>query len=798
MPMLAVLPWQLPAGVVRWLRRGSVLAGFAAVFWVCTFHIMDRDFWWHITAGDIMLHTHRIPVTDPFAFTRAGEPYLATHEWLAQIVLALVFQVSGSTGIILLRGIVALLSVGLLLLLNRARSFPNILLAVWAVVIAKGSFLERPQLFTFVFFSAFLLLAFRFLDAESQRQRLRICMAFVAMELLWVNMHGAAALLGCGIVSFLFLQSALAVRRAEGAGKRALLLLFATLAAMAVVLVLPPNGFGTLRYLQSLLSDQTIQYIAEWRPRDWPVYFADLWLFWLLAGIALLAGRRHLFFNGLLLIMAAYLSRQAFRHEVLFILAALATCFYQLKHSKPWDRLCGWMALRSGMVAVATVCVLILLGRAAAERSWNFEQPDHLFGFGQFDLARGAYDFIERENVTGNMFNTYGIGGYLIYRGYPDRKVFIDGRNVDYGMDFMTRTYAAGVNSAVWEDLVERYGITYALIDYDAIREENRLPYSAILDRNPEWPLVYLDDWVAVYVRDIPENRNVIDGFRYKFLTATDIQFHSGFEHVDEEEIDAVKDELYRMRRENPEGVKATLALAKLALRQESSGEARSLAGDAIRVRPFAPEPYAILAAAYVGEQRWKEAAGAYGKLLAYAGKNYPDINYEFIANVYEKVGRTWKARWLRRKAPPSAERDAVEETGSTAATETGAAVLANPALDAVEFNEQGIQAAEQGSAGEAERAFRTAVMLNPGYAEAWNNLCALHLSQFRAADAIPACERAIVLQDDYADAHYNLALAYYREGSMEQAEREALQARKFGRQQEGDELLLLIRRNAM
>ncbi|MFH0851332.1 MAG: hypothetical protein V1876_01140, partial [Candidatus Peregrinibacteria bacterium] len=328
----------------RWLRRVSLLLGFAAIFWICTFKIMDRDFWWHVTAGNIMLQTHNIIRTDPFAYTRAGLPYLATHEWLAQILLWLVYHFSGATGIILLRGVIASTSIGFLLLLARKQHFPNILLAVWAVVITKGSFLERPQLFTFVFFALFLLLAFRFLDAESFRSRLRMCLAFVMLEFLWVNMHGGAALLGCAIVMFVLLQESVHWWRWKMKEKKQeVFLLCTTLGLMAFVLVSPPNGFGTLRYLWNLLNDQTIFYIAEWRPRDWPLYISELWPFWLLALFSLWSGRRHMIFNLLLLIMAAYLSRQAFRHEVLFVFAALATCFYQSDRSERMERLWSWL-----------------------------------------------------------------------------------------------------------------------------------------------------------------------------------------------------------------------------------------------------------------------------------------------------------------------------------------------------------------------------------------------------------------------------------------------------------------------
>ena len=808
-PSFAIVHWTPSPYALRWGKRLCIVACFAAIFWICTFKIMDRDFWWHVTAGDIMLHTHQRIQVDPFAHTRAGEPYLATHEWLAQIILSLLFTTFGATGIILLRGMIASICMGLLLLLNRRRVFPNILLAVWAVVITKGSFLERPQLFTFVFFALFLLLSFTFLDAQSLRTKLRISIVFVLAELLWVNMHGAAALLGCATVSFLLLQECWYwLRWRSEENKQTVFLLCGVLALMAAVLVSPPNGFGTLRYLQSLMNDQTILYIAEWRPREWPLYFRELWPFWLLALASLWYARQHRLFSLLLLLTAAYLSRQAFRHEILFIFVALALCFYHASRSERMDPLREWMEKRRRTVISAVLLAVLLLGRAAYARSMDFERQDNLYGFGQFDLARGAYDFIERENITGNMFNTYGIGGYLIYRGYPDRKVFIDGRNVDYGMELMTRTYAAGINPAVWKELSERYDISYALVDYDAIREKDRLPYCAVLERDPLWSLVYLDDWVAVYLKKTTDNQPTIDRLRYKHLRATAIQFDTNFSTVAETDLPAFIAELERMREGNEEGVKATIALARLAIGQHRNADAQDLAEAALRVRPFSPEPYAILGAAYVSEGQPDWASEAYVKLLKYAGNNYPDINYGFIAKIFEDAGHTWRAWYYRRRAKESPPLQPKERETSTAPEQNDRQEkvesppppasppnLANPAQDALEFNEQGIAQAGQGKFAEAEESFRTAIKLKPGYAEAWNNLCALHLTRQRTEDAIEACKRAIHESAEYADAHFNLALAYYLRGSLQEAEEEASVSKKLGRVQESNDLLMLIRR---
>lgn len=779
----------------RWLTPSAWMLGALAIFWITTFKIMDRDFWWHVKAGEIMFTTHRMIVTDPFAYARAGLPYLATHEWLAQIALYLVYHLGGSTGIILFRGIVACTALGLLSLLAERKRAAYAALAVWAVVITKGSYLERPQLFTFVFFSGFILLAFRFLDAASFKARLRICIAFVVLELLWLNMHGGAALVGGALVGFLLMQT---LSRSLGKNERrenmpTLLLLLGTLCCMAVAFVLPPNGFGNITYLSQLLTDKTIVFIAEWQPREWPLYLKELWPFYALSIVALFTGGRHPVFNGLLLLATAYLSRQAFRHEILFVFASVATCFYQLDRGDVPERIGAWIARHRRTAWIAGTAGLLLLTHVAVARSYAFERQDNLFGYGQFDLARGAYDFVERENPKGNMFNTYGIGGYLIYRGYPNRKVFIDGRNVDYGFEYMARAYAAGLDREQWDDLSEAYHITYAIVDYDAIRESDSLPYAMVLDTHPDWAMAYLDDWVAVYLKKTPANAPIIARLGYEHVTATDIQFQRMPSQAPK---DALKDELRRMQKDSPESIKATMALAGIALDEKRYADARLLAETARRARPDSPEPFAILAASYVQEERWQDAEEAYDEVIRLAGDNYPNMDTGFIAEITERAGHPWKA-WFQRLGTAKK----TTPTESSPATMTGAemrptpAGSVNPAADAAEFEAHAIALAEAGKTSEAEEAFLTSLTLNPGSPSTWNNLCALYLQLEQTPKAIDACGRAIGFDAEFGDAHYNLALAQYRAGSREQAEAEALLAQKFGRVSESEKLLLLIRK---
>ncbi len=779
------------------LRILVLLLGVFSIFWVCTFKIMDRDFWWHIKAGEILLNTQQMIVTDPFAYARAGMAYLATHEWLAQIILYCVYNTGGFVGIILFRGVIATASIGLLYLLAKKPRIAYTLLAVWAVVITKGSYLERPQLFTFILFAAFILLAFRFLDAGSERVRRWICAAFIGLEILWVNMHGGAALLGCALVTFLFLQTGWTyIFASTKEHLRTVLLLFGTLVLMAIALILPPNGIGTIHYIVQLLSDQTIAFIAEWQPRTLGLYVRELWPFFVLGVAALWIGRRHWAFNTLLLLATAYLSRQAFRHEILFVFASIATCFYQLDRSERMERVWAWMDARRRLVTIVTLIGILLLSHIAVVRSYGFERQDNLFGFGQFDLARGAYDFIEREKITGNMFNTYGIGGYLIYRGYPDRKVFIDGRNVDYGFDYMAHAYAAGVNPERWKELTDKYNITHAIVDYDAIKQPDRLPYSFHLDTNPDWVPVYVDDWTTVYLKRTADNQPLIDRLAYTYVDATTLQFHSDFPDAKGMAREQLATELRRVQTDNPQGIKATMALAKIALTDGRLDEAKMLVNTARKVQPHNPEPLAILAVIYTRQEQWEEAADTYAEILRLAGDNYPNINYAYIASIFQKAGHPWKAWYYRlgmKELPAVSE--PVTMTGASIPAGKTPGLMVNPVADAMEMNDLGVTQAGSGQLVQAEDSFRNSLKINPSNPATWNNLCALLVSLKRNDEAIEACKRAIDLDAKFGDAHYNLALAYYFGGSQKDAEKEALLAKKYGRKDESDALLILIRK---
>lgn len=757
----------------------AVVVAFS--FAVAGFKVMDRDFWWHVKAGELMWERGALIGVEPFAHTREGLPYLATHEWLAQVVLYGVHALGGISGVIAFRSLMAALTGVLVLLAGKGRRlwWLTAFVAAWAVNMLQPGLMDRPQLFTFAIFAAMLALAYRELDdprASPSRISWRLW-SMVALQVTWVNMHGAAALMGLGTFGALFCQSWFTKRFGMREGRGYL----AAGALMALAMLASPAGTDNVTYLRELLTDETISYISEWQARELPVYLTAYGLLWAATLPVLALVRRNRLFSLIMVAATGYLSLTAFRHEMLFVIAAASAVTYGLSHSASFSALSSRLLRRRALAAAAFAALLIGSAYGTWARYDSFARQDNAYGYGSFEPARGAYEFVEREGIEGKMFNTYGIGGYLEFRGYPDRKVFIDGRNVDYGMDLMTRTFAAGVNPQAWADLEERYGLTYALVDYDAaaFREEDQYPFSDHLDSNGGWALVYLDDWTGVYLKDTEANREKAGRLRLSLVTPRSLDKQEAADGAKEEDLPKLEEELKRVAAAAPDGYKGALALGKLYLRQGRLLEARAVLLDALAAQPRRPQLYEALAASYEREEKWLEAAQAYGKMISYAGDQYPDLNYGHVADVFEKGGDARAAKRYRAKAAASAP--AMPELSAQDDAQEGD-LLSQLATATQDLNEEGVAYAEAGDLVRAEESFLDALKTNPSSPAVLNNLGVLYQNEGETEKAVDHYLRAIENDPEYADAHYNLATAYLALGQREEALKEATEVQRLGR----------------
>jgi hypothetical protein len=131
-----------------------------------------------------------------------------------------------------------------------------------------------------------------------------------------------------------------------------------------------------------------------------------------------------------------------------------------------------------------------------------------------------AVDFVERAGLKGPLFNLYNEGGYLIWRLYPDMKVAVDGRSEVYTGQALEDYF--GVmrgKDPQWSELVnDKFKINFFFLAYNPSSVHKMITPIVLQLRKQGWVPVYWDDAIVIYVRNSPENADIIAKYGYKVI----------------------------------------------------------------------------------------------------------------------------------------------------------------------------------------------------------------------------------------------------------------------------------------
>ncbi|HEY8270448.1 MAG TPA: hypothetical protein VIG33_06125 [Pseudobdellovibrionaceae bacterium] len=113
-----------------------------------------------------------------------------------------------------------------------------------------------------------------------------------------------------------------------------------------------------------------------------------------------------------------------------------------------------------------------------------------------------AADFIEKNQVTGNIFNETDWGSYLAWRWHGERKVFYHGHIDDPA--FLKNEYMKVYRSpAEFEDLVQKNDIKIFLMRTMRFTPGYRLTIKNLVDgmARGEWKLIYSDPNASILIK---------------------------------------------------------------------------------------------------------------------------------------------------------------------------------------------------------------------------------------------------------------------------------------------------------
>jgi hypothetical protein len=126
-----------------------------------------------------------------------------------------------------------------------------------------------------------------------------------------------------------------------------------------------------------------------------------------------------------------------------------------------------------------------------------------------------ATEFLIKHNIRGKMFNTYGQGGYLIWRLWPQLQVFSDGRalNESVYMDTIRiQGNASESGGKSGEELLRDYGIDLIVMNgFESVAGSAYYLAFALADpAQKEWKLVYKDTHEVIFMRNPPPDVPVL------------------------------------------------------------------------------------------------------------------------------------------------------------------------------------------------------------------------------------------------------------------------------------------------
>jgi tetratricopeptide (TPR) repeat protein len=513
---------------VRWAAILGLLAvGYA--FLAGLRSLSEFDLGWQMATARWVIEHHQIPSSDVLSYTAQGQA------WIYPVGSGLLFY-----GLYLLGGY-ALLSwlgaaacAGTTALLIRQGSLVCAILAVLAVPLIAIRTRPRADMFTVMLFAAFLALLWQ----QHRTGGARLWLLPVLM-IFWVNLHlgfiaGLALIAGYVVVEALELPWP---ERRKPALER-LQASWPWLAAAFAATLVNPWGWGIWEALlrqQAAMTEQ-LQWIPEWGAAqlNWTVVSTSLWprnpggafhLMLLVAVVAVpLALLQRQLGAAVLLGGAASLAVRHIRFEAL--LASVVVVVAGSVLARTFAALPARMrSLRVGSIECSTgltigtalfAAGLACLRSADLVSNRTYLSSTDLGSFGSglsWWFPERAAAFVERENLPGQIFNSYNEGGYLTWRLGPKYLDYIDGRAIPFGRELVQRNnklMTMPPDSPEWQKEAEAYNINTVVTPLGRYNGLQLFPALRQFCTNSAWRPVYLDEVAAVFVRVRPENEGLI------------------------------------------------------------------------------------------------------------------------------------------------------------------------------------------------------------------------------------------------------------------------------------------------
>ena len=697
----------------------------ALIVFLSTRQLSDPDIGSHLKGGKWIVQNKAIPDKDTFTYTANSHDYIDMN-WLFQVFVYLIFLAVGYKGLSILVLMFVLGLMCLLLIRNQRKKVPvSIAGFVFLIgfLVMETRISLRPELFTFLFLSLFLVI----LDEYYYNQR-KLMFLLPVIMLFWCNIHGLF-ILGFALIGSYFISLVIRDKKIEKS-----FLLWSGLTILACFvnpyfvrgITFPLELFT--RFDANNIFHTHIKELNSFYDLD-KLFLKDIiFLVFLVMTFlsAVLTWKKRSFHEFFLLVVFACLAIVSVRNIALFAVIGMPVLCYSLNDiSSVFHRktIIDWLSHSRKFFRVAGLILLIILplGLIARLITGAYYTGNHAYtktgiGLDPRQLPEKAADFMLRNGLSGRIINGISLGGWLSWR--LPQPVFIDGRLEVIREELyqeLTDSWKSGLSN-----LADKYQADLIIYNYFKY-----YPWTVQLAGMNNWRLVYIDGLSVIFSRSASAegyreiNTDSICGFYGIPVTRSDSSIikilqkkppSSSHDFIDGfwKKIDLHQDDLLNIGSFFLQMKNVSLA-EKFFLANLDLTEGRSQL------------VFYALADIYSARPDYEKASICYHRILSFDPRN------EFAQKGLEVLGN-------KQKMVPA-------NTG--------------PANDAiVNFNSANEQY-NKGNIQEALRLYDEAIRLYPGYFKAFNNRAIVKASSLKNyKDAIEDFTQAIGICPDYADAY--------------------------------------------
>ncbi len=455
----------------------------------------DSDLGRDLTLGRYILEAHRIPTRDILSFTRPDQPR-PPYEWLAQVLFAFALRLLDLDGVVVLTALIIAAAFMLVYMDASQRSRAPVLalfLTAWAAIASSLHWLTRPHVFSFLFFAIWV----QWLDRIRTDQKLGLWQ-FPALMLLWANTHGGFIF---GFLAWLayFIGWLWSYYRKSAEGRTGHTLL--NIAGTSLIAsMITPDLWHNWEAVLNNRSAYVLSHTAETMPPDfsWP----NIWPFAGLLGLTIIVGilqmrktnASHLFLLAGLALMSLAMAR-----NIPFFLIAAAPILADWM-GQTLGKFVYWLKLEQGFARIDEglrgLIWPLLVGLAAvgwfAYHYVETKTPINRFSAQVFPVQ--AVDWLEGHPLEGYMFNDFNWGGYLLYRVWPNQRVFVDSQSDFYGEAFMREYTGIFTAAGSWDAELSQYNVGWIIVP-------RQVGLAQAARSSTDWQIAYEDQLTVIFVR---------------------------------------------------------------------------------------------------------------------------------------------------------------------------------------------------------------------------------------------------------------------------------------------------------